>query len=152
MNRYQSLQETVRIMAEHGQVTLSGALFDGNTIIKLNPEMKHISLEQMLDDFVKRYPATTTCGGSGAGCIRLATTVRWVLPEGRHDAGRARAPGPASANILQGPTTAAGNFTMAKKVLKKEMEVLFSVNGAANLLEKDRQTLATTTSGSGCAR
>jgi hypothetical protein len=30
---------------------------------------------------------------------------------------------------------------MAKKAPKKEMDVLFSVNGAANLLEKDRQTL-----------
>jgi hypothetical protein len=49
---------TVRIMAEHGEVTLSGDLADENTVVKLNREARRVSFEQMIDDFVKRYPAT----------------------------------------------------------------------------------------------
>ena len=45
-------------MAEHGKVTLSGDLGDDNTVVKLNPEMDQVSFEQMIDEFVKRYPAT----------------------------------------------------------------------------------------------
>jgi hypothetical protein len=37
---------------------LEGDLADENTVVKLNPEMRHVSFEQMIDDFVKRYPAT----------------------------------------------------------------------------------------------
>jgi len=54
----ENLRRTVQIMAEHGQVTLSGDFGDGNTVLKLNPEMRDVSIEQMIDDFVKRYPAT----------------------------------------------------------------------------------------------
>jgi hypothetical protein len=45
-------------MAEHGKVTLSGDRTDDDTLIKLNREMDHVSFEQMIDDFVSRYPAT----------------------------------------------------------------------------------------------
>jgi len=58
MKSDENLRRTVRIMAEHGQVTLSGDLADENTVIKLIPEMRNVSIEQMIDDFVKRYPAT----------------------------------------------------------------------------------------------
>ena len=58
MKWHTAIAGTVRIMAEHGQVTLSGDLADANTVVKLNPEMRHVSFEQMIDDFVKRYPAT----------------------------------------------------------------------------------------------
>jgi hypothetical protein len=58
MSHYEELVRTIRIMAEHGQVTLSGDLGDKDTVIKLNPEMRHISFEQMMEGFVKRYPAT----------------------------------------------------------------------------------------------
>jgi hypothetical protein len=54
----EELRRTVQIMAEHGQVTLSGDFGDGNTVVKLNPEMRHVSFDQMIDDFLKRYPAT----------------------------------------------------------------------------------------------
>jgi len=58
MKWHETLHRTVRIMAEHGKVTLSGDLSDGNTVVKLNPKMDHVSFEQMIDDFVSRYPAT----------------------------------------------------------------------------------------------
>jgi hypothetical protein len=58
MKWHETLRRTVRIMAEHGKVTLSGDLSDGNTVVKLNPKMDHVSFEQMIDDFVSRYPAT----------------------------------------------------------------------------------------------
>jgi hypothetical protein len=58
MKWHETLHRTVRILAEHGKVTLSGDLADENTVVKLNPEMDHVSFEQMIDDFVKRYPAT----------------------------------------------------------------------------------------------
>ena len=58
MNSKEALRRTVRIMAEHGQLTSSGDPADENTVFKLNPEMKHVSFEQLIDSFVKRYPAT----------------------------------------------------------------------------------------------
>jgi hypothetical protein len=54
----EALRLTVRIMAEHGQVTLSGDFHDRNTRIKLNPKVRHVPFDKMIDDFVKRYPAT----------------------------------------------------------------------------------------------
>ena len=48
----------VRIMAEHGQVILSGDIGDGNTVIKLNPAVSHVPFDQMINDFIRRYPAT----------------------------------------------------------------------------------------------
>jgi hypothetical protein len=52
------LHLTVRIMAEHGQVTLSGDFRDGNTVVKLNPKGRQVPFDQMINDFIKRYPAT----------------------------------------------------------------------------------------------
>ncbi|SIN88702.1 hypothetical protein SAMN05443247_00468 [Bradyrhizobium erythrophlei] len=52
------LERTVRIMAEHGKVTLSGDPGDDDTVVKINREMDHVSFEQMIDEFVSRYPAT----------------------------------------------------------------------------------------------
>ena len=58
MKDYQNLKFVVRVMAEHGQVTLSGDLSDENTVIKLNREMDHVPFDQLIDDFINRYPAT----------------------------------------------------------------------------------------------
>jgi hypothetical protein len=58
MKWHETLRRTVRIMAEHEKVTLSGDLGEDNTVVKLNPEMDPVSFEQMIDDFMKRYPAT----------------------------------------------------------------------------------------------
>jgi hypothetical protein len=58
MNWNEAFRRTVHIMAEHGQITLSGDLDDENTMIEFNPKMDDVSFEQMIDDFVKRYPAT----------------------------------------------------------------------------------------------
>jgi hypothetical protein len=58
MKSHPFLARTVRIMAEHGQLTSSGDPADENTVFKLNPEMKHVSFEQLIDSFVKRYPVT----------------------------------------------------------------------------------------------
>jgi hypothetical protein len=54
MSHYEELNRTVRIMAEHGQSTLSDDLAD-DTVIKLNPEMDQV--EQMIDELVSRFPA-----------------------------------------------------------------------------------------------
>jgi hypothetical protein len=54
MSHYEELNRTVRIMAEHGQATLSDDLAD-DTVIKLNPEMDQV--EQMIDELVSRFPA-----------------------------------------------------------------------------------------------
>jgi hypothetical protein len=51
----EELGRTVGIVAEHRQATLSGDLGDSDTVIKRNPERDHV--EQMIDDFVSRYPA-----------------------------------------------------------------------------------------------
>ncbi len=37
---------------------LTGDPADDNFVFRLNPEMDNVSLEQMIDDFVNRYPAT----------------------------------------------------------------------------------------------
>ena len=49
---------TVRIMAEHGQIILLGDFADDETRIKLNPAVSHVPFDQMIDDFIRRYPAT----------------------------------------------------------------------------------------------
>ena len=49
----------VRIMAEHGQVILSGDFADDETcVVKLNPAVSHVPFDQMINDFITRYPAT----------------------------------------------------------------------------------------------
>ncbi|MGX9426276.1 MULTISPECIES: hypothetical protein [Bradyrhizobium] len=55
MSDNEELGRTVRIVAEHRHATLSGDLADGDTAIKLNPEMDQV--EQMIEQFVSRYPA-----------------------------------------------------------------------------------------------
>lgn len=53
------LDRTICIMAEHGKITAAtGDPADDNFVFRLNPEMDNVSLEQMIDDFVNRYPAT----------------------------------------------------------------------------------------------
>jgi hypothetical protein len=59
MTENEALHLTVRIMVEHGQATLSDDPSDEETsMIKINPEMSNLSLDEMIDAFVSRYPAT----------------------------------------------------------------------------------------------
>jgi hypothetical protein len=52
------LDRSLRIMAEHGKVTLTADPANDDCVIQLNPEMDDISFEEMIEDFVNRYPAT----------------------------------------------------------------------------------------------
>ena len=52
------LDRTIRIMAEHGKVTLTGDPAVSDSVLRMNPEMDHVSFDQMICQFMERYRAT----------------------------------------------------------------------------------------------
>jgi hypothetical protein len=55
---HEVLDRSLRIMAEHGKVTLTADPAGDDCVIQLNPEMDDVSFEQMIREFAKRYQAT----------------------------------------------------------------------------------------------